>query len=650
MTDKTKSFIRGGQLFLYKSRMFVQVSKRIGKWAILIYLLLVLFLIAYLTGFNDLRIMSVQVYSTLLNSVGLGATHIWTSPENPALSFNAHDIATNSIDQSYAWDAWGRFKMHLIWSLIFGGVIYLIVIQLFMNFFVRVGNKHSKDQLISGTRLASNIKETIKSVERSKNGASDLKIANVLPIPKLSEFQGFLYHGSTGSGKSQAIMRFLDEIKRSGDAAIIYDKECTLKPFFFDCEKDIELNPLSTLCANWDIWQECETPIEMGALATYLMPKSVQGSDPFWVDAARTIFTSVAWEMRHQKDRSLIKLLQTLLTTTLDEMRDVLKGTECENLVNENIEKTAISIRAVISTYTKALRFMEGLNKDETKKPFAIKNWVKSQFESEEAKRSWLFITSRANIHGEIKPLISAWIGMAMKGIQGLPVNNKRRFWVIIDEMASLNRLEDFSDIAADIRKFGGCIAIGIQSISQLEHLYGRDEATAITDLLNTAMYSRSPKQKVADWVSHDLGEQIIEEVRESQSYGPNAIRDGNTISRQRVTRRTVDAGTIMQLEDLEFFVRLVGNHPITRLKLDYVSNRKVLLEQALVERAIDWDAIKKIELKAEEIEAHPDCDKSIKDEQLSSEANNYNQPSNEETHNQDESEIVASNNEKTRM
>ena len=234
--------------------------------------------------------------------------------------------------------------------------------------------------------------------------------------------QGFLYHGSTGSGKSQAIMRFLDEIKRSGDAAIIYDKECTLKPFFFDCQKDIELNPLSTLCANWDIWQECETPIEMGALATYLMPKSVQGSDPFWVDAARTIFTSVAWEMRHQKDRSLIKLLQTLLTTTLDEMRDVLKGTECENLVNENIEKTAISIRAVISTYTKALRFMEGLNKDETKKPFAIKNWVKSQFESEEAKRSWLFITSRANIHGEIKPLISAWIGMAMKGIQGLPV------------------------------------------------------------------------------------------------------------------------------------------------------------------------------------------------------------------------------------
>ncbi|MCF6768402.1 type IV conjugative transfer system coupling protein TraD [Thiotrichales bacterium 19S11-10] len=602
-SHNTKSFIRGGQLFLYKSRMFVQVTKRIGKWAILIYLLLVIGLVCYLTGFDDLRVMGVQVYSNLLNAVGLGKTHIWSSPIDPSISFNAHEIATNVTDRSYALLALERFKLHLMWSLLIGGLLYLIVIQLFMNFFVRVGNKHSKDQHISGTKLANSIKETIRSVSKSSKGISDIKIVNILPIPRYSEFQGFLYHGSTGSGKTQAIMRFLDEIRTSGDAAIIYDKECTLKPFFFNQETDIELNPLSELCANWDIWQECETPIEMGALAMYLMPKAIQGSDPFWVDAARTIFSTVAWEMRVQEDRSIIKLLQILLTTSLDQMREILKGTEGENLVSKDIEKTAISIRAVIATYTKALRFLEGLNLDKSKQPFAIKKWVEEQFRSNSNQKGWLFISSRANVHAEIKPLISAWMGMAMKGIQNLPANNGKRFWVIIDEMASLNRLENFADVAADIRKFGGCIAVGIQSISQLEFIYGRDEATAITDLLNTAVYFRSPKQRVADWVSNDLGEQVIEEVRESQSYGPNAIRDGNTISRQRVTRRTVDTGTIMQLEDLECFVRLVGNHPITRIKSDYVSNRKVLLEKSLIERAINWDAIKVITSQLELIE-----------------------------------------------
>ncbi|MCF6768405.1 type IV conjugative transfer system coupling protein TraD [Thiotrichales bacterium 19S11-10] len=593
--NKTKSFIRGGQLFLYNAKMFTQVASRITKWAVLLYLTIVILLMMVLVSYYDIRLISMNVYCHVLNLFGLGSFHAWTSQTNPNIYFTAAGHLNDLGSQNLVAEAWNRFFMDLMVSFGTGLAIYITVSHLFTRYFIKKGNKHSDDQLISGTRLAISIKETIKSVSKSSKGISDIKIVNILPIPRYSEFQGFLYHGSTGSGKTQAIMRFLDEIRTSGDAAIIYDKECTLKPFFFNQKTDIELNPLSELCANWDIWQECETPIEMGALAMYLMPKAIQGSDPFWVDAARTIFSTVAWEMRVQEDRSIIKLLQILLTTSLDQMREILKGTEGENLVSKDIEKTAISIRAVIATYTKALRFLEGLNLDKSKQPFAIKKWVEEQFRSNSNQKGWLFISSRANVHAEIKPLISAWMGMAMKGIQNLPANNGKRFWVIIDEMASLNRLENFADVAADIRKFGGCIAVGIQSISQLEFIYGRDEATAITDLLNTAVYFRSPKQRVADWVSNDLGEQVVEEVRESQSYGPNAIRDGNTISRQRVTRRTVDTGTIMQLEDLECFVRLVGNHPITRIKSDYVSNRKVLLEKSLIERAINWDAIKVI-------------------------------------------------------
>ncbi|MGJ3494541.1 type IV conjugative transfer system coupling protein TraD, partial [Piscirickettsia salmonis] len=517
------------------------------------------------------------------------------------------------LQQNLVGNAFGDFLHNLFISAFSALIVYFGVTQIFTRFFINKGDRHTDDQIVGGTRLASSIKETIKSVEQSSVGASEIKIANQVPIPRFSEFQGVLFHGSIGSGKSQGIMRLLDEIRATGDAALIYDKECTLKPFFFDKTIDSELNPLSTDCEHWDQWEECENPIEMAALATYLMPKSVQGSDPFWVDAARTIFSTVTWEMRDHEDREVIKQLQVLLTTTLDELRGILKGTEAENLVSKDIEKTAISIRAVMATYTKALRFLEGLSKDKSKKPFAIKKWIRQQFDSTAARKGWLFITSRANIHAEIKPLLTAWIGMALKGIQSLPPNSGKRFWIILDEMASLNRLEGFSDIAADIRKFGGCIAIGIQSVSQIEYIYGDKEGTAITDLLNTSLYYRSPKQRVAEWVSKDLGEQVVEEVRESQSYGPNAIRDGNTIGRQRVTRRTVEASDIMQLEDLNFYLRLVGNHPITKIHSPYVKGRQQTIEHALVERKIDWDAIKKIADVAEEIENNPECDDSIK-------------------------------------
>ena len=485
----------------------------------------------------------------------------------------------------------------------------------FVRIFVKKGNQNSEDEILSGTVLATNIDQTLKSVTQP----GTMMVAGILPMPQFSETQGIMIHGSIGTGKSQMIMHFLDNIRAAGEIAVVYDKECTLKPYFFNKKINKELNPLSESCEHWDIWRECKTPIEMSALAMYLMPKAVQGSDLFWVDAARTIFATVAWKMRNDTDRTTIKLLQVLLTTSLDELRQILKGTEAENLVSKDIEKTAISIRAVMATYTKSLRFLEGLHK--TKKPFAIKDWLIDQVNSQAKQKGWLFVSSRANFHAEIKPLISAWLGMALKSVQSLTPDPKRRIWIVMDEKASLNRLENFADIAADIRKFGGCIALGIQSIAQLQFIYGRDEATAITDLQNTSIYFRSPKQRVAEWVSQDLGEQVIEEIRESQSYGPNSIRDGNTISRQHVTRRTVDTGTIMTLENLTCYVRLAGNYPITRMALDY-KERKLLLKSALTERKIDYDAIEKVTVSAKQAELNPDRDPAVKFEQQMNEAN----------------------------
>ena len=344
--------------------------------------------------------------------------------------------------------------------------------------------------------------------------------------------------------------------------------------------------------------------MEWGSIAAYQMPKSVQGGDPFWVDSARTIFTSMAWKLRNHPDRSPILLLQMLLTSTLEEMRDLLKGTESENLVSREIEKTAISIKSVLATYIKAWRFLEGLDKS-GKPKFSIKEWVKNAVESESPQKGWLFITSRSNYHKEIKPLISLWLGLAMQGIQSLKPNTNRRIWLIMDELASLHRLEMLSDTLSDIRKFGGCVAVGIQSISQLEFLYGNHEAHAITDLLNTSLYFRSPKSRVAKWVSEDLGEHLLDEVRESQSYGPNAVRDGNTITTQRVTRKTVDAGEIMTMEDLECYVRLVGNHPIAKIKSQYIDRAEKI--EPLIERSIDFDILSKIQQQAALCEHHPE-------------------------------------------
>lgn len=601
-----KQFIRGGQIFGYNTRMMVQVSNRIFVWGLMGYVVLVLFILVC-TSRQALETLGLQVYATFLGHIGYGAKEIWRGAHG---GFSAQYFLSDPKLQSTVMAAQKTLMQDGIKALLMAGVIYIGIVIFAIRFFKQKGEKYSNDKHISGTRLVTSPKALTKSVKRSARGVSDVFLLTNIPIPARSEFQGFFFHGSTGSGKTQAIMRLLDEIRRLGEPAIIYDKECTIKPYFFNAETDVELNPVSVTCANWDLWSECDNPMELGNLASYLIPKAVQGSDPFWVDSARTILTSMAWKIRGQKDKSAIRLLQFLLTTTLEEMRDILKGTESENLVSKEIEKTAISIKSVLATYTKALRFLEGLDKGDAAK-FSIKDWIQKAHESTDSKKGWLFITSRSKYHKEIKPLISLWLGLAMQGIQSLKPNTHKRIWLVMDELASLHRLEMLSDTLADIRKFGGCIVVGIQSISQLEFLYGNHEAHAITDLLNTSVYFRSPKSRVAKWVSEDLGEQVIDEVRESQSYGPNSIRDGNTIATQRVVRKTVDSGEIMTMEDLECFVRLIGNHPIARIKTDYIE--RVPLMEPLVERTIDFDALEKINQHALLAEQNPDIAADVK-------------------------------------
>ncbi|KTC69791.1 putative conjugative transfer protein TraD [Legionella birminghamensis] len=607
MKQSILQFISGGQIFDYKTKMMIQVSNRIFSWAIFGFIVLFSVIMVFY-AWTELKLVGLNQISHILVKAHYEDQVLWTN-------LNGSKITAQLYQNSPMIQSTVRLaKESLITkskvSLFFGGAVYLLITLLFYRFFIKLGEKYTKDQFVSGTRLATSPKETIQSVSQSTRGASEIKLLNRIPLPMYSERQGMLFHGTTGAGKTQAMMMLLDQIRALGEPAIIYDKECTIKPYFFDERIDIELNPVSTLCANWKMWRECANPLEFGSFASYLIPKSVQGSDPFWVDSARTIFTSMAWKIRDYAQKDPVFLLQLLLTTSLEEIRGILKGTESENLVSKEIEKTAISIKSVLATYTKALRFLEGLDKS-GKEDFSIKEWIQNTTDPKKYNKGWLFITSRSKYHKEIKPLISLWLGLAMQGVQSLMANNKGRIWLVMDELASLHRLETISDTLADIRKFGGCVAIGIQSIAQLDFIYGNHEAGAIADLLNTSIYFRSPKSKVAEWVSKDLGSQVINEVKESQSYGPDSVRDGNTVGSQRTKRNTVEEGDIMTLDDMECYIRLVGNHPITRLKNQYIERKEICVP--LVERAINFDALEKVNHRALMIQNDPSANEAVK-------------------------------------
>ena len=88
---------------------------------------------------------------------------------------------------------------------------------------------------------------------------------------------------------------------------------------------DVVLNPFDARCPNWDMWLEAPRDSDFENMAESLIPMHGE-SDPFWVNAARTVFSSAASTMRSDKDRSLEKLLKLLLTGEFSYLEDVSYG------------------------------------------------------------------------------------------------------------------------------------------------------------------------------------------------------------------------------------------------------------------------------------------------------------------------------------
>lgn len=565
-----KHYTRGGQISFHNLRMWDQITKTLTAICLLLWVVLSVLITWAVTSLDQLQQTVAFYYASFLNLVG--KTHTFYIPFN-GKEFRLSELAVihNAYLSSNAKrvvDSFGRS------SLAAFAISFILGLGLSL-YFIKRGKEQSESQFVRGSKIDK--PDAIKKIIVKEKKASNITIDG-FPLIKDSEVQHLLVHGTVGTGKSQLIMKILDALRARGDRVIVYDKGCSFIPHYYNHDTDVVLNPFDLRCPNWDMWLEAPRDSDFENMAESLIPMHGE-SDPFWVNAARTVFSSAAASMRNDKDRSLEKLLKLLLTGEFSYLEDYLRGTPAATLVSGKIEKTAISIRSVITTYLKSLQSLTGLS-EKGLAPFSIRDYILN-----ENRKGWLFISSNGESHKALKPLMSMWLAMASLTLLSLEPNRTRRIWFVCDELPSLHKLPLLGETIAEVRKFGGCFLLGMQSFSQLTKVYGQSGAKELFDLLNTRFFFRSPSSDMARLVASELGEEEIEESRENYSYGANSIRDGISLGNQRVTRPIVSYPQILELNDLNCFLRLPGTYPITQLELQLgqrQSNSQGFIEREL--------------------------------------------------------------------
>lgn len=128
----------------------------------------------------------------------------------------------------------------------------------------------------------------------------------------------------------------------------------------------------------------------------------------------------------------------------------MLQGTPAESMTSGNTEKMLGSVRAIISTYLQAWRYLP----TPTAPAFSVRQWIRAACQQDAV--PWLFAVYRDDQLAVLRNLIACWLDVAIVELLAMPEAADRRVWFIADELDSLGKVGALRDGLTKLRKFGG--------------------------------------------------------------------------------------------------------------------------------------------------------------------------------------------------
>lgn len=372
-------------------------------------------------------------------------------------------------------------------------------------------------------------------------------------IPREAEPSHFLWAGGPGTGKSVGISAMLEVIRNRNERAIVYDPTGEFLSQFYR-EGDIVLNPLDARSAPWTPWSDASSQADYEQIASGIIPDDER--QPFFPQSARAILVSILGEVH-----TVQELLRLIMSADSLELTEMVKRQGMGGLVGS--DATFANSRASMTAPTTCLRYLRDPRPGE--KPFSIREWVMD--EKANAGR-WLFLTSRADQRAVLRPLLSLWIDVAVTGVMMMAPSRERRIWLAVDELPSLQKMPKIGVAMAECRKYGFCVAAGIQSVAQLREPYTRDGAEALLGLPQTQVILRLPDPDTAAWASKAAGDRHI--IRGVQGESSSSSGGGESTTYQHATEAAILPAQIQALPALEGILKYpaAGGVVVARIRL----------------------------------------------------------------------------------
>ena len=545
------AWLRGGQTLSHTYDMALEVLGRLviiaALWGVLC-----VFSVNRFAGDKE------QVYGILSLQAGLLE---WIGPPAPQ-ELRFPDLAgreTTHRVEAVRSLPWMRPYAEAYRTRLRHGVLFFLVGVLVIGmgsaaWFLEFGREKLRSRQVRGQRverfttLISEV-ERFNAAEARRRGRRSHRPARLIgaPYPFETEVEHTLIVGSPGSGKSRAIHDLIASIRQRGDRAIIYDAELDFIRTWYDPATDIILNPFDARSPSWSPYFDAVDLPDFEKLAHSLY-KSPKSGDPYWTDVARQLFTWTAYVLRQKDEAVRLEDLLKVLFGPTDRLAAVLVGTPAHKHVKDGPGPRVGSLESVLVEGVTPLVYLLG-----GEGRFSIKDWVNDP----EGRGGFLFLSAPESHIDSLRPLIGFWSELVVGALLSRHDTSRHSTWLILDEFASLGRIDKLADGPQRLRKYGGAIVLGLQQVSQIQEIYGQDRARTIMGQCATKLILRAQDPETARFLSEQLGRRLVRRIDESTSYGANSIRDGVGLSPKEEFEPVALPEDILNLPKFQGYIRL---------------------------------------------------------------------------------------------
>ena len=571
--------IRGGQVTFHKFRMLAQVAKVLVKLSVFLWISSICYCFYANTTANEWKVGMAWVKRDVFISSKGDQTVTYPSKHGYEKTVRIKYLENDS----YVLEVIDKFEKTFDRALITAAIMQIIVIGGVTGFFWLRGRNIKQSKNIRGIFSLSEqeLKDQITRHNKEFKGYTPFKIADfsypIIGRPESyssGEQSHTLLIGSTGSGKTTVIKNLINQLRDKNQKAIIIDIKGDLIENFYTA-KDIILNPLDKRGRNWSIFNETDHLKGFSTIAKSLLPRESKG-DPIWSDAARGVVSELA-SLYTTENLSMNEFADKILKSDLSTLAKLLQKSSASKIINEDIEKAALSVLMVLSTYLRPLKLYRN-----SENCFSITDWV-----NDSKQQNFLFISSRADVKEDLNPIITTQVDIAVNALRSLKESsNIPKIWFILDEISYFDSsIPSLKDVLATSRSYGGCFVLGTQDMSSLVKIYSRETAESIANNCRTKLFMNLAGKETAQWCSDSLGDGEIEEWHEGLSYGAHEMRDGIQVNQHRIIKKNVLPSELMMLKAGEGYVNFSGfaparfmfnTKPLPKLAEGYVENTEL--------------------------------------------------------------------------